>query len=85
MHRSILSVSSRRVRTDSKEGFIPSEIGLMQNLSEFYVSGTNMDGTIPEEFYVAASNLKALDFYDNGFTGTISSSTDSIIDEPLFL
>ncbi|CAB9526077.1 leucine Rich Repeat [Seminavis robusta] len=55
-------------------GTIPSEIGLLRGkIGDLDMSWTNMDGSLPEEFFTKCTNLVSLKASNSGLTGTISS------------
>ncbi|CAB9507479.1 Leucine Rich Repeat [Seminavis robusta] len=55
-------------------GTIPSEIGLLKgSLRELDISGTHMDGSLPEELFTKCTNLEFLKVSNCGLTGTIST------------
>lgn len=55
------------------DGSIPTEIGLMTNLTYLDLSQNDLGGSIPEELY-SLTNLVELFLYQNQLTGTISRS-----------
>ncbi|CAJ1964028.1 unnamed protein product [Cylindrotheca closterium] len=53
------------------QGSIPSEIGLLQALTQLNLASNNLQGKLPEELYNCLS-LEKLFLYQNRLTGTIS-------------
>lgn len=58
------------------QGSIPTEVGLLQALTQLDLASNNLQGRIPEELYSCLS-LQRIFLYQNRLTGTIS---DKIID-----
>jgi hypothetical protein len=74
------SLESLKVDENTFQGnTIPTEVGLLSNLNTFVLSGTGINGTIPQELFNIGESLLYFDASQNSLVGTIPTLVGNLV------